>query len=338
VLVRQFSDLTHRQKLARLKEIARRGLGYFHLDAARVRFYAEHSNVLYTVEDSEGRRYMLKVTRPGDHDLAELRAAGEWLRRINEEAPGLCMKCILSRSGDTVISVEMEGTDEPRYCSLYEWVPGVVLYRRLSRVSAERWGTLAAGLHAATERAYTADELKTIRAASPLMTWNRVFYWDEEVLFESSHHGWVSAGRREVYRAMVDRVQATLAALYDGRTQPMLIHGDLHPDNIRWHSGALTALDVEDVMWGFPIQDIAIALYYVRRRDDYPALYSAFRRGYERLRPWPVRHPDELAPHFAGRQLMFANFILKLEDFGDAERETALADYEESFREILTSE
>jgi hypothetical protein len=68
-------------------------------------------------------------------------------------------------------------------------------------------------------------------------------------------------------------------------------------------------------MWGYPEQDIAISLYYVRNHPRYANLYNSFREGYQTVARWPLRDPRDLYPHFVGRILMFANYIVKLEDF-----------------------
>jgi Ser/Thr protein kinase RdoA (MazF antagonist) len=322
-------------KLRILKSIAWRALESYDVSVARLRFYGEHSNILYTVDDTGGHRFVLKVMRPGDHALPELLAAADWHRKINRRAPELCMRLVPSCSGENVVTVDAVEVDETRYCALYEWVPGMPLYRRLSRPGAWKWGRLAAGLHQATTRAYPPGELAALRTASPLMTWDTVFYWDAEVLFDAPHRRWISGARRDTFRAATDHVQSVLDELFAGASAPTLIHADLHPDNVRVHNGTLTALDVEDVMWGYPVQDVAIALLYIRNRADYPQLLSSFREGYESVLAWPLANPVHLEALFAGRLLMFANFILKLDDFDDEEREQTLARYERSFREWL---
>ena len=75
-------------------------------------------------------------------------------------------------------------------------------------------------------------------------------------------------------------------------------------------------------MWGFPIQDIATTLYYLRVRGaDGAALEAAYREGYETRAPWPVRDERQLAAFLAGRGLILANTVLTAPD--PEERATA---------------
>ena len=77
--------------------------------------------------------------------------------------------------------------------------------------------------------------------------------------------------------------------------------------------GRLTALDFEDVMWGWPIQDLGTTMYYLHLREDYEPLLAAFRLGYEEVRPWPDRTGSDLATFIAGRALVLGNDIGLLE-------------------------
>jgi Ser/Thr protein kinase RdoA (MazF antagonist) len=49
----------------------------------------------------------------------------------------------------------------------------------------------------------------------------------------------------------------------------------------------LAAIDFEDLLYGYPIQDIAVSLFYVGWREDGKELMAAFREVYEEISPWP---------------------------------------------------
>ena len=116
--------------------------------------------------------------------------------------------------------------------------------------------------------------------------------------------------RLAVFRRAAERVEAALACLR--ATGPMrLLHGDLHVWNVLVHRGQLAAIDFEDLMWGWPIQDIATALYYLHHRPDFPGVV-AVPPGYERVSPWPETEPGELGTFIAGRALVLANDVLQM--------------------------
>ena len=88
-----------------------------------------------------------------------------------------------------------------------------------------------------------------------------------------------------------------------------IIHGDLHQWNVRQACGVLSPLDFEDLMMGWPVQDIATTQYYFPQ-DTYPILRVAFQDGYARISPWLERLPGEIDSFIAARAVGLANFVL----------------------------
>jgi Ser/Thr protein kinase RdoA (MazF antagonist) len=327
MLSRQFSDLPRAQKLRLLRKIAFAALANYDIEVAKVRFFAEHSNVLYSVQSADGQRYLLKIARPGDHSLAEIRSSLWWLRDANLAGIRNLLYVVPARKGRLVVTVGDDLVGDPRYCSVYRWVPGRNLERSVGPRLARKWGELSASLHRFSDGYVPRPE-------TDLMTWDKVFYWDEAVLFSDKYSNYIDNPTREVFHRAADKIQRSMDILYAGDQRPILIHADLHPDNIKVHKRQLYALDTEDLMWGFPQQDIAISLLYVRHRPDFELLLNSFRQGYTSLRAWPVNDPDELATYFTARLLMFANFVLKLPDF-EADFGETLARYAESCKQYL---
>ncbi len=93
--------------------------------------------------------------------------------------------------------------------------------------------------------------------------------------------------RAPVFADVAARVAPVLEACVS--TRRILLHADLHMGNLKWQAGApLGVLDFDDMAWGHPMQDIAISLYYVRRRASYSALEAGLRKGYEKVASWPL--------------------------------------------------
>jgi Ser/Thr protein kinase RdoA (MazF antagonist) len=69
--------------------------------------------------------------------------------------------------------------------------------------------------------------------------------------------------------------------------------------------------DFEDLIFGHPAHDIAVALYgSYYNAPDYAAFLTSMRRGYESELPWPITDDDVLVPLFAARALGMINFCL----------------------------
>ena len=77
--------------------------------------------------------------------------------------------------------------------------------------------------------------------------------------------------------------------------------------------GSFTSLDFEDVMLGYPVQDVAVTLYYGRGRDDYPDLREAFKNGYTSMRAWPVERSGQLETLMAARSVNFINYVARID-------------------------
>jgi Ser/Thr protein kinase RdoA (MazF antagonist) len=131
------------------------------------------------------------------------------------------------------------------------------------------------------------------------------------VLFEERYSHLLPPARRDVYQRAIDRVGEALEALYTREGHPRVLHNDLHHWNVKIYRGKAYALDFEDLMWGHPVQDIAVALYYYFGYENYAALRDAFQRGYTSICPWPEVAPGEIDTFIAGRGLTLANYVLE---------------------------
>jgi len=79
---------------------------------------------------------------------------------------------------------------------------------------------------------------------------------------------------------------------------------------VKVYRGRVGTFDFEDLMWGWPVQDIATTFYYFYGEARFDELLEAFKRGYTSLREWPERVPGEITTFIAGRALVLANDLL----------------------------
>jgi Ser/Thr protein kinase RdoA (MazF antagonist) len=129
------------------------------------------------------------------------------------------------------------------------------------------------------------------------------------VLFDEQFSPLFPAAQRAVYERAIAWAQDSIHGLKASGEPMRIIHGDLHQWNVRNMRGVLSPIDFEDIMLGWPVQDIATTLYYFPA-ETYSALHSAFQDGYTRHSPWPERHSGEIDSFIAARGLGLANFIL----------------------------
>jgi Ser/Thr protein kinase RdoA (MazF antagonist) len=74
----------------------------------------------------------------------------------------------------------------------------------------------------------------------------------------------------------------------------------------------LMLIDFQDLIWGFEVQDVSIALLALEHHGDTGAWGDAFRAGYETIRPWPEAAPETLAALRAARHLNILNLGLSV--------------------------
>lgn len=303
--MKPFESLTSRGRLRRLLPLAQAAIAQHDIVVKSLRPLAEHTNALYRVDAVDGARYVLRVCAPGEHDARDRAIEVLWMTALARDKAVSLPVPMAARSGEWMTMAEAAGVPEPRTCMLFSWAPGKSIDDDPSPANYALLGQASARLHA------HAAEMSVPPEQRP-MAWDRAFYFVHEptVVYEASHAHLFTAEQIASIRCAERAVNAAIGELFQGgQGGPMLIHGDLHPGNVHVHRGAAWVLDFEDLMWGFPAQDIAVSLYNAREAAgaDYESLYAAFRTGYERVRAWPVSDA-QLETLFAARTLMFINY------------------------------
>lgn len=302
--MKPYSELTDRGRAGRARQLVVATLADYGLQGSRVRFLAADWNLLFRIDALDGRRFAMRVSDPEEHPPAHTTTEVEWLLALGGATDLHLVQPVRRRDGAYLATVETPGIPGPRSLVLFTWVPGVPLERRLSTDAYARFGTAAAVLH---------QHGTPIPHGRDLMTWDRVFYWPEKlVIFDTAYARNFPPERMRIVRRAEELVAAELARLPLENPAPQLIHGDLHFWNAHIHRGNIWLFDFEDVMAGYPVQDIAITLFYGRDRADYVELARAFRRGYTAVAPWPARSERQLRSLMAGRTLTFMNYMARV--------------------------
>ena len=305
--MRPYYELTYRGRALRLRRMAFAALASYDLQVGRVRLLSNDLNGIFRVDTTAGEKYVLRVCLPGTagHTLEEIRSEMMWLEALNNDANLNTPRPVTTRDGRYVTTVEVDGVPEPRHCVVFTWAPGKDLADRLSPNNVFMMGELAAGIHSQAE-SFEPPEGFWIRSKY------KVFPYSEEVIiFDAEQEPLFPPERRRVYQQAVDRIQAALDHLCSRGEPPRVIHNDLHQWNVKAYHSRLFAIDFEDLMWGHPVQDLAVTLYYLVGYDNYPQLRDTFRHGYTMHRDWPEAYEGEIDIFIAGRGLTLANFVLQ---------------------------
>jgi Ser/Thr protein kinase RdoA (MazF antagonist) len=302
--MKPFQSLTVGGQARRLRQLAIHALASYNLKVARLRLITNDMNGIFRIDTADGRKFILRVTAPeGGHILDHVTAEMDWLAALARDTDLSVPRPLPTRDGSLVVTASADGVPEPRLCEIFSWVDGNNLVEDMSEVNLAKLGELSARLHAHALTYLPPTELSLLR-------FDRVFPFTETVvLFEERFSDLFHPDRRSIYQKGIDWAQESIDRLKSSGEPMRILHGDLHQWNVRNARGVLSPIDFEDLMLGWPVQDIATTLYYFLR-DDYLILRSAFQAGYTRHSPWPERHPGEIDSFIAARGIGLANLVL----------------------------
>ena len=315
-MMKPYSELTFRGKILRLRKLCIKALEAYPIDVARVRYLTTESTTMFRVDARDGEKYVFRIYSEADSSLAENQTEMFWLAALARHTDLPVVQPVPRTDGEYLSVVSEAGVGEKR-CALYRWVPGVPLEGYISPKTYHQLGVIMAGLHNHAEGLVIPEGLCPKR-------WDKVFYFPgEQAVYNTPEysHLFTPEQVRTLDRACA-RANPFLAGLYARGGRPFIIHGDLHFWNVQFYRGTLTVLDFEDIVMGYPVQDIAISLYYLRDRSDYPALVSAFRAGYTSTRTWPSFSESDLHTLWTARMVNFANYAATAEHAFDTDEET----------------
>jgi Ser/Thr protein kinase RdoA (MazF antagonist) len=309
--MKEYHELTERGRRNRMRQIARKALEHWSLDVVRMRALPDSTNGVFRLDTADGDKYAMRVSLgpPIGHTPEETRSEAEWLHALALQSEVPVPDPVPTDAGDYVVVESVDGVPNARPCSIYTWLDGPLLAERIDARSMEAYGFAMAKLHQAAlafdpSPAFTADAFDTVYP-----------YDDPFVLFESVGGEFLPRSRRTVFEEAFGLVADAIAQLQ--RTEPMrMTHADLHVWNAKINRGRVGVFDFEDMLWGWPVQDIGTALYYLWSRDDFDAMTRHFRAGYERVAPWP--DPGGQVDIFiAGRTLVIANDVVIVPEWAD---------------------
>ena len=303
---KSYEQLTNRGQVRRLRQLALNALQHYDLDVTRLSLINNGFNGIFRVDTRSGEKYMLRVTLPeGGHTRQHVAAELAWLAALARDTDLSVPAPLPARDGSCIVEASAPGVPQPRLCEVFSWVPGGNLAECLTPLNLARLGALMARLHQHALAFAPPDGLDLLR-------YDRVFHFEEPVLlFEERMAPLISPERRALFQQAVDWAQRSIKRLQACGEPMRILHGDLHQWNVLVYRGVLSPIDFEDLMWGWPVQDIATTLYYFFKESEFEERRAAFQKGYTSVSPWPERFADEIDSFIASRALDMANFVLQ---------------------------
>jgi Ser/Thr protein kinase RdoA (MazF antagonist) len=302
--MKPFDQLTNRGKARRLRKLALNALDQYEFEVADIQLIGMRVNTVFRVRTADGSSYIVRICGPGWRTAVDLQSEIAWLRALSCDTDIGVPEPQPTRNSDFVVRARAEGVPEARHCVVLSWIPGTLLEARFTEANLFKMGVLFARLHehAADFRQRKAD---TIYACD-----------ERDVLFDNSYRDAFTPRTRDIFERTRAKIDEAFERLYADPTGLRIIHNDLHHNNVKIHRGCLHPFDFEHTMWGYPVQDFAVALQglMIRAgRDKFEPLQRAFRAGYESRIEWPERYEGQIDTFRAGRVLWVANYVAQFE-------------------------
>lgn len=251
---------------------------------ARMELVAHQENVVFRVDSTSGGTFVLRLHRPGYHDLAELVSEQQWTAALNAAGIGGPVP-VRALDGRRYVEVRV-GTKESRLAGVSEWVEGEVLSDLVDAASGERLaryfndlGRIAAQIH----NQAVGWELPP--------NFKRHSFDVDGFLGEAPFWGrfWEASGLEESDRRLTSQAREHLRELLTDYSQDprnySLIHGDLHPGNILKTANGLQVIDFDDAGFGWHLYELAVALFHYQSNPHFGMIRDALVAGYRSRRP-----------------------------------------------------
>ncbi len=319
--MRAFNTLTFKGQTQRLKKLALAALKKYPFQARKLSLLQADRNAVFRVDTHDGDKYVIHVADPV-FDLSETRSALWWLSALVNESAVSVPEPIRNIDGDLLTLQAIEGVPEARICTVISWVKGLELGMSATLDDVYEWAKVIAQLHQHGAQ-YTPPDGFT------RMTYHDVlpFPTDELVIFNDDWQPLInSTTRRTIFERALEQSNKAIHRLYQQEISPQILHGDLHVWNVLRYHTTYSIIDFEDVMWGYPVQDIGTTLYYARHQPNYHDIRAAFKAGYTTITEWIETDNGNIDSMIVARFLNLYNMRLQYANpkhYADYEQFTA---------------
>ncbi|GGJ37506.1 phosphotransferase enzyme family protein [Deinococcus roseus] len=301
----EFSQLSGKAQIHRLRKVAFEALGAYPFEVKKLSTLNHGFNTTFRVDDTAGHKYALRINVNSRRTTENVQAEMAWLEALAADTDIPVVKPIRTSAGPILQMLEVPGFADPLPSALFEWIPGPLLGDRLSRNGV----SLVHQLGQVTAKLHQHASGWTLPAGCALPTTTSIYLGDQIVLFGEVGAAHLSAEQQDLFQNAADLAQGTLDRIYQQENQPFPIHTDLHSHNLKVWRGDLQVFDFDDCALGHPVQDVANAIYYLNGFKERDAYQEAFQQGYAEVLPWTFQDSD-IEVLMAGRGLLLANDVL----------------------------
>ena len=276
-------------------------------------------NATLKVETTDGQLFALRINTNSPRTPENLKAEIAFVRFLADDARIKVPHPIANRDGYFYTSIFHEASGRTFHCVLYSWILGEEIGEEPTEDQLRALGAAMATMHLAAQ----GFELPE---GSSLPTFDDPLWWTEDYLL--SEKSVLDAEAKDLISRALSVIKSGVAKFY-ANAAPILIHADMHGGNVLWYEDSLSVIDFDDCGLGFPLQDLATALYYL----DTPEQDAAFKQGYSSIAPVPECSEKEMKMLFLQRRIVLLNYLYETSNL---EHKSMIPEYqEETLRRIV---
>jgi Ser/Thr protein kinase RdoA (MazF antagonist) len=285
--------------------LAQQALGLYDLPPnATVRLISRSENEIYKIEAPSGRRWALRVQRPGYQSKNALASEIAWLVALRNDGVVATPVPIAGRDGEWVQPVRAGSASETRNVVLFAWEDGHQLTVRMDlRQCFKSLGAITAKMHAHSTAWQQPQGFER-------------FTWDfEAALGESSRWGrWrdglgMNATRLDLFGRTVDLIRDRLARYGRGPDRFGLAHCDLRLANLLLHEGTVKVIDFDDCGFSWYMYDAATLMSFYEHLPGAPGLIEHWLEGYRTVRAVAKAEEEEIPTFVMLRRLLLVAWV-----------------------------
>ena len=305
-----FFDLPVAEQVLSLERHARKILTEYPIEVLSIECINYEFNLTFKVESRAAAKFALRIninshrTRP--NVLAEIAFVKHLCSFSNIHTP----TPVAMKNGEFVISLPHADSGRELTSVLYTWLEGEEMGDEPTSDQLFALGATMARMHQATLGF-------KIPSGSVLPTYSDVLWGEKNLLLDEEIL--VDADSRQAFKAAFNHLQGELDRLYASGV-PQVIHADLHGWNAMIDGSTISVFDFDDSGIGFPIQDLATAIYYLDTEEQDAALKA----GYESVAPLPAHTPQLMEILLLQRRLILMNYLY---ESTNAEHRAMIPDY-----------
>ena len=289
--------------------VAKKALKYYNLKVKELSFLTEETNVFYKIITDTDEVYVLKIYQEASSNFNDNIAEHFLLKLIYKTTEINTPMVIKNINNDTVTKINYPNKRGYKRVALYEFIEGKNIDGIEDLNYFKQMGKIIASMHLATKETNLPDYINPKRL-------DKVFYFEGEVAVYHmvKYKKLITKEMMDILDKLIPYLNIELYNLYS-KQKPQLIHGDLNPWNIKIKDDKVIIYDFEEAIYGLPVHDIAVFLYYYRYHQtlNFYQVKKAFLEGYKEVAKLPKNVTDKnLELIMISRRINFFNYVLTI--------------------------